>query len=70
MDEVKYRYRIVVDVVGDEEWEPQEILDYVLYTTPEEAEAKRKEIDLSRYPKGSGTYIEVQSWTPWRRLRV
>lgn len=71
MDEGTHcKYRVIIVVLESDEWEYQELVDQEVFRSSDEAEARRGEIDLSRYPEGSHTFIEVQPWSPWRRLDV
>lgn len=61
-------FRIVIEVAEDDYWDWQEIIVGQEWTDVKEAEAYRAEMDLSRYPEGTSTYIEHRVIPQWRRL--
>lgn len=65
---MNYEYRVIIDIPEDQWWDAQELVDGEVFLTPGEAETRRGEMDLSRYPKGTTTYVEVRSFTDWGRL--
>lgn len=62
------QYRVIIDVPEDDEWEAQQLLDYMVFDDEQKARAYANTMNLSKYPKGTSTFLEVRPRTQWRRL--
>ena len=63
-----YKYRIVIHIMADDEWEEQELFTANEWDTLGAADVEARGVDLSRYPAGSFVYIESMSSSPWVRV--